>query len=101
MRRVGQTGQTLLLEPAAPQEDRRDGHAELVGDRDVGGTLGRPEDDPGAHRGALLGRARAGHRPEGFSFGLTHSQRRCGMSSHVRHNTPDRFKNQAHYDVSH
>src|SRR5450756_2787159 len=37
--------QTVVLEPATPQQQRRDAAADLVGDPD---TLGRPEGDPGA-----------------------------------------------------
>ena len=55
---VGVPCEPLLLEPAAPQPNGRDTDAELVGDLHMGGTLGRPEDDPGTYHGALLGRAR-------------------------------------------
>ncbi len=58
----------------------------------VSGTLRRPQDDFGTHRRALLGRARAGHHPEGFSFGLAHTQRRRGMSSHAPDATLARIK---------
>jgi len=37
--------QTVVLEPATPQQQRRDAAVDLVGDPD---TLGRPEGDPGA-----------------------------------------------------
>jgi hypothetical protein len=42
---VGEAGQAKLLEAGPPQPDRRDRDAELVGDRDVGDPLGRPQDD--------------------------------------------------------
>ena len=100
MRRIGEAGEALFLEPPTPQQDGRDLHTELFGDVDVGDTVGRPQDDPSTHHGALLGRARPGHRPQGFSFGLTHSQRR-GMSSHDSDSTPIRSKNQAHYASRH
>ena len=99
--RVGQPREPLLLEPAPPQQHGLDADAELIGNLDMGGPLGRAEDDPGAHHSALLGRARPGHRAEGFSFGLANSQRRRGMSSHVPDTTSHRFKNQAHCGVRH
>jgi len=99
--RVGEANEAVLLEPPSPQQDGRDRHPELVGDLDMGGTLGRPQDDPGAHCGALLGRARPRHRAEGFSFGLTDSQRRSRISSHAPDSTPTRFKNQVHCGVRH
>ena len=98
VRRVRQPGEALLLEPAAPQQHGRHRHAELVGDADVGGALRRAQDDP-AHRGALLGHPRPGHRPQGLSFGLAHSQRGRGMGGYPSHTTPIRFKNEAHCRV--
>ena len=84
-RAIGEAGQATLFEAGPPQPDRRDRDPELVGDRDVGDPLGRLQDDLRPQRGALLGRARPRHGPEGLSFGLADSQRRRGMIGHTEH----------------
>ena len=92
--RVGEAREALLPEPPPPEQDGRNRDAELIGDLDVGGPLGCPQDDPGPHGGALLGGAGSGHDPEGVGFGFAHGQSGRGMGCHVRQRTLNRFKNQ-------
>ena len=102
--RVGRVVEPLeapLLEPPAPQQNGRDGHVELARDLDVGGSIGRPQDDPGAHRHALLGGAGPRHGAQGLGFGLTHGQRGGGMGGHARHGTLSRPMNQAYCVARH
>ena len=46
-------------------------------------SFDRPQEHLRVQRGALLDRARAGHRPEGLDFGA-HSQRRRAMIGHAK-----------------
>jgi len=62
-RTIDEAEQAAFPNTAPPQPDRRDGDAEFASDRHLGDPFGRSQDDLRAHRGALLGRARAGRRP--------------------------------------
>ena len=84
VRSVGEPLEATLLEATAPQQHGGDRHVQLVGDRDVGSAFRGAQDDPGAHRHALLGGARARHGTQGLGFGLTHGQWSSGMGSHAR-----------------
>lgn len=68
--------QTVVLEPATPQQQRRDAAVDLVGDPD---TLGRPEGDPGA---TVVGCSVVPTRliAAESRLGLAHSHRRRGAT---------------------
>ena len=100
-RAIGKAGETAFPKAGPPQAHRRDGDAKLGGDRDVGDPFGCPQDDLRPQRRSLLGRARAGHRPQRFSFGLAHSQRRRGMIGHAEHRSCERPNLQAYCRARH
>jgi hypothetical protein len=80
---IGETGETVALEPAAPQQHRHLVHPEFGRNPFIRNSVGCGKYDPGTHRQALLGRSGSQKGLKRSSLQLADRQWRRWMVRHA------------------